>query len=70
MNSVLLQDLYRYIGDSNKKLLLQLRYIFFTPGYQFLFCWAMHRELRMLFPEYFGKYLRAAACFMPGFRFR
>lgn len=35
---ILRQDLYRYIGDGNKKVLNRLRYTLFTPGYQFIYC--------------------------------
>lgn len=35
MNATLLSDLYRYIGKENRSVLKQLRYIFFTPGFQY-----------------------------------
>lgn len=44
MNKLLKMDLYRYIGDGNKRYLNRLRYIWFTPGYQYIYCFR-HVEL-------------------------
>ena len=35
-----MDDLYRYIGDLNKSLILRWRYILFTPGFNILIVFA------------------------------
>lgn len=37
MDSIIKDDLYRYIGNDNKKFMLQLRYFLFTPGFQYIY---------------------------------
>lgn len=37
MNSLIKQDLYRYIGKDCNRLRCQLRYILFTPGFQYIY---------------------------------
>lgn len=37
MNKIIKQDLYRYIGSDCNRLAKQLRYIFFTPGFQYIY---------------------------------
>lgn len=37
MNNVILSDLYRYEGDKNRSLLIQLKYIFFIPGFTYIY---------------------------------
>lgn len=37
MNKSIKEDLYRYIGDDCHKLLWRLRYIYFTPGFQYIY---------------------------------
>lgn len=37
MNQQLLDDLYRYEGKASRRLKTQLKYIFFTPGFQFIY---------------------------------
>lgn len=39
MLDILRKDLYRYEGENSKRLMTRLRYILFTPGYQFTYCW-------------------------------
>lgn len=39
MNDILKKDLYRYVGNDCRRLLTRLRYILFTPGFQFTYCW-------------------------------
>ena len=38
MKQIVKQDLFRYIGEGNRKFLLRLRYILFTPGFQYIYC--------------------------------
>lgn len=37
MHKTIKQDLYRYIGNDCNKFLSQLRYILFTPGFQYIY---------------------------------
>lgn len=37
MNNILLKDLFRYVGEDNTKLKTKLRYILFTPGFQYTY---------------------------------
>lgn len=37
MNRIILQDLYRYEGQRSRRLLMQLRYIFFVPGFTYIY---------------------------------
>lgn len=37
MDDIIKKDLYRYIGNDCNKFLLQLRYILFTPGFQYIY---------------------------------
>lgn len=39
MNSILCKDLYRYEGDRSRSIITRLRYICFTPGFQYIYCW-------------------------------
>ena len=39
MNEKIQKDLYRYVGNQCKKKIIQLRYIFFTPGFTFIWAW-------------------------------
>lgn len=53
MNEILQKDLFRYEGDKSRRFLTKLRYILFTPGYQFTYCWRKaslaHNPLSRLF---------------------
>lgn len=37
MNKILKNDLYRYIGNQCESIFFQLRYILFTPGFQYIY---------------------------------
>lgn len=37
MNKLIKQDLYRYIGYESNSILKQIRYILFTPGFQYIY---------------------------------
>lgn len=37
MDAIIKDDLFRYIGDENKKIIKQLRYFLFTPGFQYIY---------------------------------
>lgn len=38
MNCIIKKDLYRYIGNNCEKTLSQWRYILFTPGFTYIYC--------------------------------
>lgn len=38
IKNVLEDDLFRYIGNENQKFIRRLRYVLFTPGYQYIYC--------------------------------
>lgn len=38
MNKICKEDLYRYEGDRCNSLLVQLKYLFFVPGFQYSYC--------------------------------
>ena len=37
MNDQIKQDLFRYVGNDCHRLLMQLRYIIFTPGFRYIY---------------------------------
>lgn len=37
MNTIIKQDLYRYIGNDCNNFLKQIRYILYTPGFQYIY---------------------------------
>ena len=37
MNGLIKRDLYRYIGNDSNRFLYQLRYVLFTPGFQYIY---------------------------------
>lgn len=39
INKISKLDLYRYIGSDSNKILMQLRYLLFTPGFQYSWLW-------------------------------
>lgn len=38
MKEILQQDLFRYIGNGNRSFVNRWRYILFTPGFQYIYC--------------------------------
>ena len=42
MNSKIKKDLYRYIGDDSCRLLMQIRYVLFVPGFQYI--WLLRKS--------------------------
>ena len=66
MNKILMDDLYRYIGDLNKSLILRWRYILFTPGFQYTYCFRrVNIGAQSSITLFFGKYCYADVCFTP-----
>jgi serine O-acetyltransferase len=37
MNTILHDDLYRYVGEKSKSLITRIRYILLTPGFQYIY---------------------------------
>ena len=37
MHSKIKNDLYRYIGNDSRRVLMQIRYILFVPGFQYIY---------------------------------
>lgn len=66
MNVILLQDLYRYIGIDNKSVLNRLRYILFTPGFQYIYCWRHASMAKNPITRIFWKILTRRCMFHSG----
>lgn len=66
MNSIISKDLFRYIGDANKSLLKQLRYILFTPGFQYSYCWRHASMSKRPIPRLFWHILTRRCMFHSG----
>ena len=66
MDDILKKDLYRYVGQKNRKFLTRLRYIFFTPGYQFTYCWRKASLARNPLSRLFWKILHRRCMFHSG----
>lgn len=66
MNAILRQDLYRYIGDRNRSYLSRLRYIWFTPGYQYIYCFRHVALARNPISRLFWKVLLRRCMFHSG----
>ena len=57
MNKIIMDDLYRYIGNKSNSLLQQLRYILFTPGFQYIYIYIYIEKLnypRISCPKFSG----------------
>lgn len=66
MNDILQKDLYRYEGEKSRLLLTQLRYILFTPGFQFTYCWRKASLARNPLSRLFWKILHRRCMFHSG----
>lgn len=66
MRDILKKDLYRYIGDGNKSILQQLRYILFTPGFQYTYCFRHVQLARNPISRMFWKVLLRRCMFHSG----
>lgn len=66
MKHILQQDLFRYIGSNNKKLSSRLRYILFTPGYQYIYCFRHASSARNVLSRLFWKVLLRRCMFHSG----
>lgn len=70
MKEILQQDLFRYIGNRNKSLINRLRYIIFTPGFQYIYCFRHVNSSRNPLSRLFWKILLRRCMFHSVFRFR
>jgi len=66
MTDILQKDLYRYEGEKSRSLLTQLRYILFTPGFQFTYCWRKASMARNPLSKLFWKILHRRCMFHSG----
>lgn len=66
MKKILQQDLYRYIGEENKDILNRLRYILFTPGFQYTYCFRHVNSARNSISKLFWKILLRRCMFHTG----
>lgn len=53
MNSLIKKDLFRYIGDDCNKIVMQLRYIFFTPSFRYVYLFRKTQIARNAFSRLF-----------------
>lgn len=66
MLDILRKDLYRYEGENSKRLMTRLRYILFTPGYQFTYCWRKATFARNPLSKMFWRILHRRCMFHTG----
>lgn len=66
MKDILQKDLYRYEGERSRRWLTKIRYILFTPGYQFTYCWRMASMTRNPVMRLFWKILHRRCMFHSG----
>lgn len=66
MKEILKQDLFRYIGDGNKSRLNRLRYILFTPGFQYIYAFRHSSTARNILSRLFWKIILRRCMFHSG----
>ncbi len=66
MNDIIRKDLYRYEGEKSRSLFTQLRYILFTPGFSFTYCWRKASLVRNPLSRLFWKILHRWCMFHTG----
>lgn len=66
MKEILKQDLFRYIGNGNQKSTNRLRYILFTPGFQYIYCFRHASSARNPLSRFFWKILLRRCMFHSG----
>lgn len=66
MKDILRKDLYRYIGNGNQRLLNRLRYIWFTPGFQYIYCFRHVASASNFITRLFWKILLRRCMFHSG----
>lgn len=66
MKDILKKDLFRYEGERSKSLIVRIRYILFTPGYQFTYCWRNASLARNPISKIFWRVLHRLCMFHTG----
>lgn len=66
MKTILKQDLFRYIGDGNRRFVNRLRYVLFTPGFQYTYCFRHACSARNPVSRFFWKLLLRRCMFRYG----
>lgn len=66
MKKILQQDLFRYIGKGNQKFINRLRYILFTPGFQYIYCFRHASSSRNPISRFIWKILLRRCMFHSG----
>lgn len=66
MNNILRQDLFRYIGTDCHKLRSRIRYILFTPGFQYIYCFRHASSARNPLSRLFWQVLLRRCMFHSG----
>ena len=66
MNNIIRQDLFRYIGTDCHKLRSRIRYILFTPGFQYIYCFRHASSARNPLSRLFWKVLLRRCMFHSG----
>lgn len=52
-NRILTEDLYRYVGEENKKFSVRLRYLLFVPGFTYIFFFRHASQAKNVLSRYF-----------------
>lgn len=66
MKDIIKKDLFRYEGSKNDNIWTQLRYILFTPGFQFTYCWRRASLSRNILSRLFWRVLHRRCMFHSG----
>lgn len=66
MRDIIKKDLFRYEGSRSNRLLTQIRYILFTPGFQFTYFWRKATLSRNLLARCFWKILHRCCMYYSG----
>ena len=66
MNVTLQKDLFRYEGENSRRILIKLRYVLFTPGFQFTYCWRKASMARNPISKLFWRILHRRCMFHSG----
>ena len=53
MNQIIKDDLYRYIGNESNSIVKQIRYILFTPGFQYIYFFRHVQLSQNIFSRFF-----------------
>ena len=66
MNKQIQKDLYRYIGNESKNLLMQLRYFFFTPGFRYIYYFRKGSATKNILIKFFWTFLMRQCMYRTG----